>query len=252
MIWFSRKCYLWTRSIIEIKAIDSLLVGYPKTGSTWIRYFLYSLLRQRQDNLEQTIDAMNAAMPEFANKSFFEPWLFAETSRIIKTHQLGLPFLKNKHAALVVRDPRDIVVSYFHYASGLKSSEFSGSISDILRHPKMGVDSFFKHYESWRGSVGLVLRYEDLKDDPFLGFTQLAKFFGIERSDDEIRASIEVANFLNMQVAQEKSSNLKAEFKEGHQFVRSGKKEQWRELFSEEDIAYYESLRAMYSFDLYG
>lgn len=251
MNWLCKKVYLWSCSIYELNSEDFILAGYPKTGSTWIRFFLYSLLLQRQDNMPHTIDAMNEAMPEFANPSFFNEWHFEECARIVKTHQKRLPIFYCNKAALIVRDPRDIVVSYYHYVSGLKSSSFDGSISDVLHHRKMGAESFFKHYDSWCDHAELILRYEDLKDDPFVGFSQLAEFFGIKHSDEEIQLAIEVANFSNMRVAQWKSENLKAEFKDGHQFVRSGKKAQWRELFTADDIRYYESLKTKYAFNLY-
>lgn len=249
--WYFSKCYLWGRSLLHTSKEDQLLVGYPKTGSTWIRYFLYSLLSQKVDDVELNIDAMNDAMPEFANSSFFNEWEFRECSRIVKTHQKCIsPFRKNR-SALIVRDPRDIVVSYYYYVSGLRASSFEGSVADVLRHPQMGAEAFFKHYATWRDHAGLVLRYEDLKDDPFVGFSKLAKFLGIERDGNEVQSAIEEANFSNMRVAQQKSDKLKAEFKEGHQFIRVGKKAQWRDLFSEADIQYYESLKAKYSFDLY-
>jgi hypothetical protein len=54
-----------------------------------------------------------------------------------------------------------------------------------------------------------------------------------------------------MKKAQANSNSLKAEFKEGHQFVRSGKSAQWKELFSSQDVEYYEKLRKQYDFDLY-
>ena len=250
-MWCVDKMYLWSRSLFELKGGDQMLAGYPKVGSTWIRYYLYSLLAQKVDGSDPTIDAMNTAMPEFAHPSFFQPWSFEECARIIKTHQRGLPFLRNKRTALIVRDPRDIVVSYYHYASGLISSDFNGSVSDVLRHSKMGAESFFKHYASWGDHAGLVLKYEDLKDNPFDGFSRLAAYYGIERSSEKIQQAIDVANFSSMRTAQKKSDKLKDEFKDGHQFVRSGKKAQWKDLFSDDDIAYYESLKKEYHFNLY-
>ena len=247
----SDRIYFWGRSLLEIKTDDQILAGYPKTGSTWIRFYLYSLLSQNEPNALLTIDSMNDVMPEFAHSSFLRPWPFTECGRIVKTHQRGLPFLRNKRTALIVRDPRDIVVSYFYYALGLKSSVFDGNISDALRHPKMGAESFFQHYASWRDYAGLILRYEDLKDDPLAGFSSLTAFYGIQRSSDEIQNAIDQANFSSMRTAQQNSNQLRSEFKEGYQFVRSGKKAQWKELFNKNDITYYECLKKKYNFNLY-
>lgn len=249
--WYISKCYLWGRSLSHWSQKDQILAGFPKTGSTWVRYFLYTLLNQEGDYKEKTIDAMNSALPEFANESFFKVWQFKECARIVKTHQKRLPLFRRNKVALIVRDPRDIVVSYYHYASGLKSADFSGGIFEALRHRKLGAKAFFQHYATWVEAADIILRYEDLKDEPFLGFSKLASFFGIERSPEQIQRAIEAANFSNMRIAQGKSANLKSEFKDGHQFVRSGKKGQWQDLFTEADVQYYESLKAKYAFDLY-
>jgi hypothetical protein len=209
------------------------------------------LLTQKIDNAKQDIDAMNEAMPEFANASFFNPWRFNECPRIVKTHQKYiLPFKLNR-SVLIVRDPRDIVVSYYYYLSGLKAGNFQGCISEILRHRQFGAEAFFKHFCSWQDHVGLTIRYEYLKDEPYIGFSKLIQFLGIKRNEKEIHSAIDAANFQSMLKVQDKSSKLKTEFKKGHLFVRSGKKEQWRSLFNSEDIEYYESLKKKYSFDLY-
>tara|TARA_B100000989_G_scaffold287540_1_gene257256 strand:- start:4355 stop:5125 length:771 start_codon:yes stop_codon:yes gene_type:complete len=249
--WYFSKCWLWSNSLLHSDKEDLLLVSFPKTGSTWIRYFLYSLLTQKIENAKQNIDAMNEAMPEFANASFFNPWRFNECPRIVKTHQKYiLPFQLNR-SVLIVRDPRDIVISYYYYLIGLKVGNFQGSVSEILRNRQFGAEAFFKHFCSWQDHVGLTIRYEDLKDEPYDGFSKLIQFFGIKRSEQEICSAIEDAKFSSMLKAQDKSSKLKTEFRKGHHFVRSGKKEQWRDLFSSQDIEYYEALKVKYSFDLY-
>lgn len=249
--WVCGRVTLWTRSIISLRADDIILAGFPKTGSTWIRYFLYLVLTQRKDGMEHSIDAMNAAMPEFANASFFLEWPFEECSRLVKTHQKCLPFFKTKQSVLVVRDPRDIVVSYFHYLTGLKHSGFGGSVSDVLKDPQMGVEAFLKHYASWKPHVSLVLKYEDLKAYPSVGFGHLLECLGLSRSSIELAEAIEQSNLKNMRNAQESSVKLKGEFKVGHQFVRSGKLDQWKEVFTSEDVRYYEAMRTKYDFHLY-
>ena len=249
--WYFDKAYLWGRSILELDPDDQILASFPKTGSTWIRYFLYTLLSQRLNNQSSSIDSMNSKMPEFANKNFFNKWIFTETPRIVKTHQKGLGVFKNNKVALIVRDPRDIVISYYNYLNGLRSSNSHGSLSQVMRDNRVGFKPFFNHFDSWRNSAKLILRYEDLKNKPNSSFAKLATFFDIKRNSDEIASAIKSSNFANMRIAQEKSQDLMAEFKEGHQFLRAGRTDQWRDLFTVEDIEYYESLKDQHKFYLY-
>lgn len=235
-----------------MKSDDMLLAGYPKTGTTWMRYFLYCLLLQRAEGISTSIDAMNAAMPEFANTNLFNKWQFEECARIVKTHQRCYPFFKGRRTVLIVRDPRDIVVSYFHHVSGLREARFTGTVSDVLRDKRMGVESFFKHFSSWQHNADLIVRYEDLIDRGSETFGKVADCFGVQRSSEEVQAAIDAASFSKMRSAQEGSEKMNRAFKEGHQFVRSGRKAEWRELFASSDEEYFDKLRTQYRFDLYG
>lgn len=237
--------------MFELKKEDQVLACFPKTGSTWVRFFIFCVLCQRREGQVLTIDCMNEAMPEFANASFFLDWRFEECNRIVKTHQRFLPFFKGKRAALVVRDPRDISVSYYHYLSGLKGGDSCACIAEVLRHPRYGLENFFVHYGSWFREAGLVIRYEDLLENPFEHFRRLLVFYGIERTSDEIAAAIEAADFDQMRMAQSRSVKLNEKFREGHQFLRSGKTSQWEEILEEEDLKLYQALAIKYSFDLY-
>lgn len=250
--WYFSKTYLWGRSLANLKSNDLLLAAYPKTGSTWVRYFLYSLLLQnKSEDIKPTIDSMNYSMPEFAHPSFFLEWSFKECPRIVKTHQKCYKFFKGKKTALIIRDPRDVFVSYFHHINGLKTTKFDCTIKDILRDPKIGLKAFFHHYLSWVSYADLILRYEDLRKKPLEGFSQLAEYYGIMRSEKEVQDAVNISSFLNMRTVQQDSFQLKNEFKDGHQFMRSGQKAQWKKIFSEDDTIYYESVKEKYHFNLY-
>ncbi|MBK1832396.1 sulfotransferase domain-containing protein [Verrucomicrobiaceae bacterium R5-34] len=250
--WLIERGSLWGRSILQLQKTEAiLLVGYPKTGSTWLRYYLFLLMCQKRANFDLSIDRMNDLMPEFAHESFFREWFYPQIPVLLKTHQKYYSFFKRHKALLVVRDPRDIVVSYYHYSKGVKNIDYDGSFSDLLRHPSMGLESFFKHYYSWKDNADMVLRYEDFKDDPTETFSKLSEFCKLTTNVDEIQQAITGAGFKNMKAIQSRSGKLRSEFKEGHQFVRSGKKAQWIDLFTVDDLAYYNLLKEKYNFHLY-
>lgn len=249
--WMLDRGMLWSRSAVNLTAKDRFLVSFPKAGSTWVRYFLCEILCQRSDEENTSMDVTNRLMPEFAHRSLFLPWRFDECPRIIKTHQKHNCFFGSKDAVLIIRDPRDIVVSFFHYATGSRDYAFGGSMGDIIRHPRMGLEACLSHYKSWENHAQLILRYEEVKASTYAEFSKLLDFYGLVRSEEEIRLAIAASDFLAMKKAQASSSELKAEFRQGHQFVRSGKSEQWKELFSADDLDYYDSLKLKYGFDLY-
>lgn len=250
-LWGFEKAYFIARSFLLLKEHHLILASFPKTGSTWIRYFLYCLLKQNMTGLKPTIDGMNEAMPEYAHPSFFCSWKFSECPPIIKTHRPCQKIFRNHKSALVVRDPRDITVSFYHHMSGIKKNPYKGTPKGLLRHPEMGLEAFFKHFHSWRNHAGLILRYEDLKNDPFEEFGKLSDYFGITNDADRIASAVKEADFSAMTKAQENSSRLKEGYVEGHKFVRSGKQAQWIDVFDADDIEYFNDLKKQYNFLLY-
>lgn len=250
-IWWGRKAALYSRSYLSLRKEDMVLALYPKTGSTWIRFFYYNLLSIHEKGQTDTaIDEMNRMMPEFGHSSMFSPWPFA-SRRLVKTHRPRNLLMTGRPVVLVVRDPRDIVVSYYHYLVNKKEIDFSGTVNDVLRDRQYGLPAFFRHYNSWRSSAGLVLRYEDLRENPEDGFTQLAEFVGVQASEAEIRSAIEASIFEKMRQAQAESDAFRNKFEKGFVFARSGASAQWRELFEEEDLEYWNQMKKENHFELY-
>lgn len=250
--WLVRKLYLYFRSYLSLNKNDVVLALFPKTGSTWARYFLYNLLTIKERNgVIVTIDEMNEEMPEFGHSSLFKKWPFKSCSRVIKTHRPKSRLLSGHPTVLVVRDPRDVVVSFYHYANAKKELGYSGSIKEVLHHPEMGLEYFFHQYKSWRSQAGLILRYEDLRNDSFDQFKKLVSYLKIPASDEQIQLALERSDLNAMRVAQEKSVEFKKKFSEGFVFARSGQSAQWKELFDAEDVAFWEKLKAENEFTLY-
>lgn len=250
--WALKKAYLYARSYYAMEPHDVVLALFPKTGSTWVRFFLYNLLTQvERDGRMVSIDEMNDTMPEFGHESMFKKWPFESCPRVIKSHRPRNWFLSGKPTVLVVRDPRDVVVSFYHYANAKKELSYSGGIKEVLHHPEMGLQYFFDQYNSWRQQAELVLRYEDLRENGLDEFRRLVDYLKIPASDEQITLSLERSDMDAMRKAQGKSSDFNKKFKEGFVFARSGKSEQWKDLFDAEDLDFWEQLKAENKFTLY-
>ena len=250
--WAVKKAVLYCRSYLWIKPNDVVLALFPKTGSTWVRFFLFNLLTiTERDGKTVTIDDMNAEMPEFGHTSLFQKWQFKSCPRIIKSHRPKNRLLDGLNTVLVVRDPRDVVVSFYHYANAKKELGYSGTVKEVLHHPEMGLEYFFHQYNSWRSQAGLVLRYEDLRNDGFTQFKKLVEYLKITATDSEIQLALERSDLNAMRVAQENSVEFKKKFSNGFIFARSGQSAQWKDLFDAEDVAYWERLKSENGFTLY-
>jgi Sulfotransferase domain len=94
---------------LKVRPDDTFLVSYPKSGNTWMRFLIANLLQQ--DPPVGLLDA-DCLIPIVDGKSkrFFDEM---KSPRIIKSHFSFIPAYKR--VIYVVRDPRDVVMSQYHY-----------------------------------------------------------------------------------------------------------------------------------------
>lgn len=250
--WALQKAYLWGRSVFELDTTDLFLACYPKTGSTWVRIFLYNLLKCTDTVQQLSFDDLDRDMPEFANRSFFNSWKFVNSPRLVKTHSQYRPIFKRNRSILFARNPRDTMVSFLHYANASHNVDFSGDLCDLVHHHSMGLDSYFRFYNSWLPQAGHIMKYEDLRSDPCKEFRRLVDFIGIVATDSEILAAIEASTLDKTRTAQARSSiEFNSQFTDNFNFAREGKIGASSQIFDQKlELALQEKLDK-HKFNLY-
>jgi hypothetical protein len=198
------------------------LVSYPKSGNTWMRIMLQSLrnggapvdinesidahILSRQEfeeyfgveSSDLTVAEINAVRPELhraiaraskdpliLRKVHDRCWLTASGERVF-------PPEVSRGAVYIVRDPRDVAVSFAHFF-GLDLEEavdsmedstraFTSSSSRLTLQLPQPVGSWSKHVASWLDDAAmplLLIRYEDMLADSALELEKVARFLGI-------------------------------------------------------------------------
>ncbi|XP_077529892.1 uncharacterized protein LOC144142337 isoform X5 [Haemaphysalis longicornis] len=142
------------RSLPKVQALkarpdDIFVVSFPKTGTTWVQEIVYLIATgldfgsASERNLEQ----------RFPFLEYFYPGVSTIESspdvRLIKTH---LPYsllpdsvhTENPKIIYVMRNPKDVCVSLFHFTRLIKETGYEGSFGDFFR-------SFLKGHGPGRG-----------------------------------------------------------------------------------------------------
>ncbi|RNA01338.1 estrogen sulfotransferase-like [Brachionus plicatilis] len=230
----------------EVRPDDVWIVSFPKSGTTWVQELVY-LIENECDFKKATQDSIENRSPFFDYPS---PGLKhiqnIKSKRIIKTH-LPRSFLpddieKKAKVIYIVRNPKDVTVSYFHFTNLSTQAQFTGNFYDFTKlfiEGKVPYGPWWSHVDDYltKEDVHLIY-YEDLHTRPFEVIKELSKYLGKDLSDDQIKSIIDWCSFDKMKnnpaVNYEWYKELGLYKKNGH-FFRKGKIGDWLNHFAVDD-----------------
>lgn len=207
---------------------DTFLVSYPKSGNTWLRFLVANLVQPDPPVTLVGADLLIPAVDGQSKKHFNQ----MATPRIIKSHY---PFLEScKRVIYVVRDPRDVVMSQYHYqikrgvlAPGAPVDAF---VDRFLEGGVCPYGSWWENVASWlaarsRDPQFLLVRYEDMQADILKETERVARFIGIDPDPGRFATAIERSSARHMRELEIAERNRWASTKGTRQdmfFIRSG------------------------------
>ncbi|MGA2389734.1 MAG: sulfotransferase domain-containing protein [Candidatus Sulfotelmatobacter sp.] len=233
---------------------DIFLVSYPRSGNTWTRFLLGNLIYQKDPI---TFTNIESKIPEI----YFNPDRFLRRlprPRILKSHECFQPHYPR--VIYVVRDPRDVAISYYHHNVKARNISDDYSISKFVRRFMAG--EFDPKFGSWRDNVlswtalrtgdprFLMLRYEDMKVNPVtvlesvVTFLKRCSFREFDSSPNAIQRAIELSSPERMRALEKQESNrwiLTRGTRSDKPFVRSAVAGNWKSQLDQESVATIES-----------
>ncbi|MFQ5536403.1 MAG: sulfotransferase domain-containing protein [Gemmatimonadota bacterium] len=234
---------------------DVLLACFPKSGSTWVRFVLANLLSLRfWDGAPLDFATLDRTLPELGVNRLGAPWPYgALLPRVVKTHKPAWPVLAGPQAVLLVRDPADVVVSFYHHDRGQGGIRGRGAtLSEFLRHPRYGLPGWTRHARSWMERGAPVVRYEDLHADPEGAFRRLLDLIAAAVPDDLLRTALDRSTVEATRRAEERSGLAPEKgFAPDFRFVRSASVGEGRAALSPADRAWMARYLRSHGVDLY-
>uniref|UniRef100_A0A131XEK4 Putative sulfotransferase n=1 Tax=Hyalomma excavatum TaxID=257692 RepID=A0A131XEK4_9ACAR len=203
------------RSLPRVQALkarpdDIYVVSFPKTGTTWVQEIVYLIVT----GLDFRSAAARNMEQRFPFLEYFYPGVStienSPDTRMIKTH---LPYsllpesihTENPKIIYIMRNPKDVCVSLYHFTRLIKETGYEGSFKDFFESFLKGHVSYgpiWKHYLEWwehRNDPNvLVITYEDLHKDACSVIQRIAIFLGRPLRDDEVTAIAEHCHFSHM------------------------------------------------------
>ena len=233
------------------------LASYPKSGNTLVRSLLssYFFSEDGEFNFEMLkkidqfphIKLFNQLGIDLSNKEEVEK-NYIEAQKIINKEKGGVQFwkthncfckfdnkypftdLKNTAGVIyIVRDPRNVVLSYaHHYQKSLEDSFNDLKSTSVIKQSKNDqlpvlVGSWNFNYNSWKQLKSLnkyiLIKYEDLISDTEKTFINIINFISklinskIEINEKKLKKVIEATSFEKIQKLEKKSGFSEAKIK---------------------------------------
>ncbi len=184
----------WLRVMLD-KLNPIRVIAYPKAGRTWLRVML---------------DLLNIHLIYLSGGVDYGPTLFNKDLDPNKSKY------KNKKVILLIRDPLDIVTS-FYFQAIKREKFFEGSISEFIKNENYGIKNILNFYNDWFKSKTipkdfLLVRYEEIRNDTLTTLKKIINFLNVKNiTEENMKKVIKFTEFENMQKL-EKSGFFKKKY----------------------------------------
>jgi hypothetical protein len=203
----------------ETEPEDIFVVGYPKSGNTWMQNLIAGVVFGVDPHV--TPDSLvNELVPDVHDRAFYRRY---GTPTFFKSHYLPRP--EYRRVVYLIRDGRDAMVSYFHHLAALNGSE-----PDFFQLVSSGVGLFpcrwHEHVDAWTNNPYdadvITIRYESLKADPAGELRRLCQFARLERSEETLQSVARACSFEAMRDREKRMGWSSTVWPRDKAFVRRG------------------------------
>ncbi|MGD2070517.1 MAG: sulfotransferase domain-containing protein, partial [Gemmatimonadota bacterium] len=171
---------------------DVVVASFPKSGRNWLLFLIANaLLAENGEERTVTFRNVHDLVPEDDPRSATLPGVGGITA----THREFDG--RRGRVVYVIRDPRDVLVSYHDYLKGRWSHEVP-PLDTFVESERWGVPAWCRHVTSWAPARSRLVRYEELHEDTGGELRRLLDDLGLPVDDAAVERAVERSSFQSM------------------------------------------------------
>jgi hypothetical protein len=251
-----------------------IVIGYPKSGNTWLNYLLAYYLNVPYIDLpqEERYLSGNGERPAYKATDPIQggnahDFCGGQIDLVCKTHTLPSEISERYPEAtdtygisedhptvMIARDPRDVAVSYFHYRFHRAHLIQETWLHRFAPYPVRDLYFRWRYFdqfaiqtaEEWNSFVlngmdasQVIIRYEDLLASESKQIQSVASTLDLPFSLDVAQQAAQYCSFSKMQ-KREREEEKGGQAKENERFFRKGTSGQYSEYFTSSTLEQFE------------
>ncbi|KAG8434047.1 hypothetical protein GDO86_012422 [Hymenochirus boettgeri] len=253
---FSEEVLNFAENEFQVLDDDVYIVTYPKSGTNWMIEIL-SLIKEEGDPTWCNNVLIWLRSPWYETKEGQSQIKDVSRPRVLTSHLpyhiFAKSFFTSKAKIIyVMRNPKDIFVSLFHFSKIICHYKDPESFEDYLEDFLQGnllYNSWFDHVKGWmqmrHNSNFFFITYEELKQDLRACVQRICKFIGKELDEAKIDLVVKHSSFKAMK--ENKMSNYSlatADFLDHTKgtFMRKGISGDWKNHFTVAQSEYFDKV----------
>lgn len=226
----------------SIRPSDVFIVTYPKSGTVWLSFLIANILKSDQSetlNLKSFLKYVPDINDPYFAGGHWEEFSSLPDPRFFYVHAPYDPSFPK--VVYVLRDPRDVMVSYFHHRR-MTDERFCYSMQEFISSDKHFPCRWDKHVAGWlldnRHPHLHLVRYEEMHRDIQGTLRRVLDFVGLRYTEADVLQAVEASRFERMRSVEEKFGLAGPEVLSNtdERFVRKGKIGSWRDELNEESV----------------
>jgi alcohol sulfotransferase len=225
------------------------IASYPKSGRTWLRYFLAQyLVALKKLDVEVDLATMFSLLPndsQDAEKGWgaFNTQFRQQIPLIHFTHKLYNDQWVNTKTLLLLRSIPDTLVSeYFHFNHHIQTTKVP-IVDYLLKSPNQGVNLLCQYLNGWvlqpTGLHRKIVTYESMMKNPVDSFEEVLTFLDIPIDSNILEQASKASSLKNMsaQESQQTIPGISYDFtNKAARRMRKGNVGGYRQYLSEDTV----------------